>query len=133
MPGITSQASKASQSGLLQLPTTDEGGNLASDGGATFNAIASVQAGAAIALALATPQLAAGERFGVRVGWGGFDAYQDSANAVGINAIGVIGRDLFFKNDRLSFEGGVGLGQSAFMHYDQNSVVGGRAGMQLTW
>jgi hypothetical protein len=38
-PGITSAASRAAQSGPLQVVTTDANGNLASDGGAIFNNI----------------------------------------------------------------------------------------------
>ena len=75
MPGITSASSRANQTGLLQLPTTDALGNLASDGGATFMAIARVQAGVAVAMAMAPPTLAHGEKMGVRVGWGGFNSY----------------------------------------------------------
>jgi hypothetical protein len=44
MPGITSPASRGAQTGLLQLPTRDTMGNLASDGGETFKAIAKVRA-----------------------------------------------------------------------------------------
>ena len=38
-PGITSAASRAAQSGPVQVVTTDANGNLASDGGAVFNNI----------------------------------------------------------------------------------------------
>ena len=83
-PGITSNASKAAQKGPLQLVTTDAAGHLASDGGAVFEAIAKVQAGVAIALAIEAPSLTERENFGIRVGWGNFDG---EANAFGFSAI----------------------------------------------
>jgi hypothetical protein len=75
MPGITSTASRASQTGRLEVATTDAAGNLATDGGDIFNAIARVQAGVAIAMAIETPELSTGENFGIRFGWGGFDSF----------------------------------------------------------
>jgi hypothetical protein len=57
-------------------------------------------------------------------------AYQDIANAVSLNAIGVIAQDVFVRNSRLAVESGLGWGQSSFMSYDQGSEVGGRAGLQ---
>lgn len=133
MPGITSSASRASQSGLLEVTTTDAAGNLATDGGAIFNAIARVQAGVAIAMAVETPELATGEKFGIRLGWGGFDSFQSDANAVGASAIGVLGRNLFVQGDRLALDAGVGWGWSEFQDYDQSGVIAGRAGLQFTW
>jgi len=133
MPGITSDKSRRAQSGLLQLPTTDGTGNLAADGGAVFKGLARVQAGVAVALAIETPELGSGERFGMRIGWGTFDSYDSSANAFGASAIGVLGKSVFFKGDRLALDAGVGWGYSEFMDYKQNGVVAGRAGMQLTW
>ena len=130
MRGITSQESKRRQSGLLQLPTTDALGNLASDGGATFQAIAANRAGLAISLALEAPDLAAGERFGMRMGIGNFDG---KAHAMGFSAIGLLGRDLVVSGDRLVFNGGIGWGNSQFMGYEQNGIVAGRAGLQLSW
>ena len=133
MPGITSGSSRSAQSGLLQLPTTDALGNLASDGGATFMAIARVQAGVAVAMAMAPPTLAHGEKVGIRVGWGGFNSYGGMSNALGVNAAGVVAENTFSKSDRLTVDLGVGLGTSQFMGYRESSVVGGRAGVQLTW
>ena len=132
-PGITSGASRSAQSGLLQLPTTDAAGNLASDGGATFRAIAKLQAGVAVAMAMESPNLARGQKFGVRMGWGGFASSGSGAHAFGISAAGVIADSMFSQHDRLTFDGGVGFGYSEFMGYKESSVVGGRAGMQLTW
>jgi hypothetical protein len=129
MPGITSPASRGAQSGLLQLPTTDANGNLATDGGDTFKAISRLRAGVALSLAATPAVLAAGEKFGMRLGYGTFDR----ANAVGLSVTGVIAEGLFTKRDRLTLDGGVGVGFGEFMGYRENAVVGGRAGLQLTW
>jgi hypothetical protein len=129
MPGITSPASRATQTGLLQWPTSDAAGNLATDGGETFKAISRLRAGVAISLSATPPVLANGEKFGMRFGWGTFDG----ANAVGMSVIGVVGQSVFSKGDRLALDGGVGFGFGNFMGYRENAVVGGRAGMQLTW
>ena len=133
MPGITSQASRNAQSGPLQLPTTDAYGNLASDGGATFKAIARVQAGVAVAMAMATPNFAKGEKIGVRVGWGGFNSYGGGANAFGVSIGGILAENTFSQNDRLIVDAGVAMGYSQFMGYREDAVIGGRAGLQLTW
>lgn len=129
MPGITSSASRANQTGLLQLPTTDAAGNLASDGGETFKAIAKLRAGVALSLAATPAVLMHGEKFGMRLGWGTFNG----ANALGFSVTGVLAENLVSKHDRLTLDGGVGFGFGDFMGYRENSVVGGRAGVQLTW
>jgi hypothetical protein len=129
MPGITSPASRGTQTGLLQLPTTDSMGNLASDGGETFRAISRLRAGVALSLAATPAVLAANEKFGMRVGWGTFDG----ANALGLSVTGVLAEGVFSKRDRLTLDGGVGFGFGEFMGYRENAVVGGRAGLQLTW
>jgi len=133
MAGITSQQSRNAQSGPLQLPTTDSNGNLASDGGATFKAIARVQAGVAVSMAMATPNFAKGEKIGVRVGWGGFNSCGGGANAFGLSIGGVLAENTFSKNDRLVVDAGIAMGYSQFMGYREDAVIGGRAGLQLTW
>lgn len=130
MPGIASGQSRAAQSGPVQLTTTDAAGNLASDHGATFEAIAKVQAGVAVAMATATPHLAPGQRYGVRAGWGYFDSSGGGANALGLSGIAVVGES---KNARLALDVGVGIGFSQFMGYQETAVAGARAGLQLTW
>lgn len=129
MPGLTSPASKARQSGPLELPTTDAYGNLASDGGETFKAIARLRAGVALSLATSPAVLAHGEKFGMRLGFGTFDG----ANALGFSLAGVLGEGLIAKGDRLTIDGGVGFGFGSFMGYQESAVVGGRGGVQLTW
>lgn len=129
-PGITSAQSVAAQSSPLQLVTTDVFGNLASDGGKVFKAIAEVQAGVAIALAIEAPSLATGETFGFRVGYGNFEG---GANAVGISAIGVLGTNVFAEGDRVAIDGGFGMGDSSFLTYGSDAVYAGRAGIQWTF
>jgi hypothetical protein len=129
MPGITSAASRNRQIGLLQLPTSDSFGNLATDGGETFKAIARLRAGVAAALAVAPPDLARGEKFGMRLAWGGFDG----ANALGFSVKGILAENTFSKHDRFSLSGAVGFGFGDFMGYRENAVVGAHAGVQLTW
>ena len=131
MPGITSQGSRAAQSGPLQVAITDSAGNMASDGGAIFMAIARAQAGVAVSMATAPPSLARGEKMGVRMGWGGFNSYGGASHAWGVSAAGLLAENTFSKNDRLTIDAGVGLGYSQFMGYRENAVVGGRAGLQL--
>jgi hypothetical protein len=50
-----------------------------------------------------------------------------------MSVIGVLGESLITKGDRLALDGGVGFGFGNFMNYRENAVVGGRAGVQLTW
>lgn len=133
MPGITSEASRNAQAGLLEVTTTDAAGNLATDGGDIFNAISTVQAGVAVAMAMETPELATGENFGFRIGWGGFDSFKSEANAMGLAAIGVVGRNLFGGVNRLALDIGAGMGWSEFKGYRQDEVLAGRAGAQFTW
>ncbi len=135
MPGIASFASRSFQSGRLEVATSDAAGNLATDGGAIFRGLARVQAGVAVAMAMETPKLSARQNFGVRLGWGGaaFDVFDNTANAMGASVIGVLGRGLLRRGDRLAFDGGVGWGQSEFMDYEAYGVLGGRAGLQFAW
>lgn len=123
----------ARQIGRLQLATTDAFGDLASDGGDVFRAIGTMQAGVAVAMAVETPELASDDNFGVRVGWGGFEASENGANAVGASAIGVIARNIFKEGDRLAFDGAVGWGWSEYKNYAASDVLAGRGGMQFTW
>jgi hypothetical protein len=129
-PGIDSPLSKARQSGPLRLATTDASGNLATDGGATFTEIAKVKAGVAIAMAMDAPTLTRSENFGLRAGWANFDR---NANAYGVSAIGVICRECFVGIDRIAIDAAAGVGTSSFSSYGSGSIVGARAGAQLTW
>lgn len=81
---------------------------------------AAFEAGA-IANALADPDLVAGERFGLKVNWGGVEG----ANAFGVTGAMVFTDGLFESgNGRLTGSGGIAF---------SGNSVGGRAGMQLTW
>jgi hypothetical protein len=129
-PGITSPQSLSRQSGPLQLVTTDMAGHLASDNGAVFKGVAKAQAGVAIALALEAPNLGQHENFGLRLGWGNLDG---DANAWGMSAAGVLCRGCLGAGTRVALDGGVGFSHSDFMGYRSESVVAGRAGVQVTW
>lgn len=126
-PGITSAESLARQvDGPLEVVTSDQSGNLATDGGWTFNELADHdnridqnKEGVAIALALDNPDLKGDENFGVMVNWGGFEG----TSAVGISAIGTIHQGA---SSRWALAGGVGF-------TTDGSSVGGRVGVGLTW
>jgi hypothetical protein len=114
----------------LQLVTTDQDGRLAADGGAVFKQVAKLNAGVAISLALEAPSLTQYENFGLRLGWGNFDG---DANAFGLSAMGVLCRGCMGRGTRLALDGGIGFSHDTFMSYRSESVVAGRAGVQLTW
>ncbi len=126
--GITSGASKAFQTGPLEVVTTDANGNLASDGGSIFRRLDNLVKrdrdladGIAIATSLANPDLVAGERFGMTVNFGNWDG----ASAIGIAAQGVVGYNAFAQGDRVAISGGVGFGS-------ERGTVAGRVGVQWT-
>ena len=127
-PGMDSNLSRARQTGLLGVVTSDAFGNLASDNGALYKDVARTKSGAAVAMALADPSLKELERFGLKFNWGGFDG----ANGVGFSTVGVLADNLFMNGDRLTLSGGVGWGTSTVEGYTQN-VAGGRVGLQLSW
>jgi len=112
------------------LVTSDANGNLATDSGLTFTEIAKTRAGAAIAMAMQAPTLPNNHNFGLRVGYGNFDA---NANAVGLSAIGVVCRECFLGIDQLSLDVAAAVGTSSFYSYDSGTVTGVRVGGQLTW
>jgi hypothetical protein len=129
MPGITSTASRAVQTGPVQLLTTDAAGNLASDGGliqSQINALGhrdrQLTDGIAIAVALAQPIFQPGQNFAVRAGWGNFDG----GNAVAVTAAGVVGRGYLGPASSIVVDGGVGVST------DQG-MVAGRAGLTFGW
>ena len=130
-PGITSDLSRARQSGPLEVVTTDADGNLASDQGATFEQIAENQAGIAIAVAMANPDLVGTESFGIAANWGHFDG----VNAFAFSAMGVLDRDLFGSGERLAISAGIGFttDEQALFGQTPGNVVAGRAGLQITW
>src|SRR6185312_3537421 len=121
-PGITSDLSQQRQHGLLQLPTTDAAGNLASDHGATFRGVSRLQAGVAMALAAEAPTLNSSQKFGVRIGWGN---YNGVANGAAASAIGVLCRSCFDYGDQIALDGSVSAGWSEFANYGSGNVIGG--------
>ena len=92
-PGITSQKSKNRQNGPLEVVTSDENGNLATDGGAIYgqldnhsSQLAEHAKGLAIAMAMPNAWLSDKKSFGIFGSVGGFD----DETAVGFAAIGRI-------------------------------------------
>jgi trimeric autotransporter adhesin len=130
MPGITTDQSQSYQHGPLDLVTTDQDGNLASDNGDTFKAVSRLQAGVAVAMAAETPQITSSQNFGMRIGWGN---YLNEANGVAASAIGVVCRGCFSNGDRIAVDGAVGAGWSSYKTYDSGNVVAGRAGVSWGW
>ena len=135
LSGVASDASRAAQTGPLELVTTDAAGNIATDGGALFNSFASdrnlasvrndVQEnreGIALALAVSPPDFVSGETFGLKMNFGTFEG----ESAVALSAAGVVARNVFGGSGRVSVDAGIGLGLD-------DGTVGGRVGMQLTW
>ena len=129
-PGITSDKSRSRQIGRLQLTTTDAYGNLASDQGRTFRAIANLQAGVAIALASKAPSLPGDKNFGFRIGYGNFDG---EATGVAASAIGVLCRDCFTQGDRLTLDASFGVGWAEYESYASDEVVSGQIGISWVW
>ena len=136
-PGITSAASRAAQSGPLQVVTTDANGNLASDGGAIFNNInilnsqmarinqnldqlnhdvKRLDGGVAMAMALGGVYLPERQRFAIHTNVG----FYNGSQALAVQAIGRI-------NQTFTANGGVA--------YDLNGSggVGGRVGISAGW
>ena len=137
MPGITSAASRAAQSGPLQVVTSDANGNLATDGGAIFNninilnsQIAGIEdnlnrlnndvkrldGGVAMAMALGGVYLPEHQRFAVHVDAG----FYNGAQAIAVQGIARL-------NQTFTANGGVA--------YDVNGRggVGGRVGVSAGW
>ena len=63
----------------------------------------------------------------MRLGWGNLEG---DANAFGLTAMGVLWKG---GGTRVALDGGIGVGSSEFLSYKSDSVVAGRAGIQVTW
>ena len=129
MGGITSDASKAAQTGPLEVVTTDAQGNLASDGGAFQRQLdalgerdSELAEGIAIALALDAPNLQSGQSFALRMGYGNFDG----SSAVGVAAAGLLDKGSFGGRSTVTLDGGVGFGTA-------DGTVAGKAGLTFGW
>jgi YadA-like membrane anchor domain/Head domain of trimeric autotransporter adhesin len=134
-PGITSAASKAAQSGPLQLVTSDAGGNLATSTLADLGLASSADisginsrlndltdrsnkayTGVAMAFAMAgVPTLMPNERFAVTGNWGTFQG----TNGLAFNAAARI-------TNNIQLNGGIGYGAN-------QNLVGGRVGVRVGW
>ena len=132
MGGIISTKSRNVQNvGPLDVVTTDQAGNLASDGGAIFGALSEVQGGVAVAIAMENPDLVGSETFGLS---GNIGFWNDNV-AMGFAAMGVLGRNVAGSGSRLAVSGAVGVSvdENSYGRRSSQSTVGGRAGAQLTW
>jgi hypothetical protein len=130
-PGITSDLSRARQSGPLELVTTDAAGNLASDGGEIFRDLGKHGAGIAIATALENPDLVANETFGLAANFGFFEGN----TAFAVSAMGVLGHNFMGGGERWALSGGVGfsLNDENYGRQSTDRTVAGRAGVQVSW
>ena len=135
MPGITSAASAAAQSGPVQIVTSDAGGNLATStptglGLASSGDISAINSrldqlnststkalnGVAMAFAMAgTPQLLPNEHFAVAPSWGNFQG----TNGLSIGAAARIANNL-------QANAGIAYGTNG-------GGVGGRVGLRIGW
>lgn len=121
-PGITSQLSKDRQVGPAEIVTTDANGNLASDGGSVFRQLQHLDGktdkafeGVAMALAMESPQVDPGKRFGVSLNYGNFEGESAIAGAAKLRF-----------NDNWFGNAGVGYGFSS-------NTVGFKAGVSAQW
>ena len=148
MPGITSAASQAAQTGALQFVTSDVGGNLAartaaSFGLATTSDVAGLQSqinglgrrdkelagGIAIATAIATPTLLSGQTFAMRGGWGSFDG----ETALSFSAAGLLARGYAGSTSSLVVDVGVGSVVDVGSKGTGTNMTAGRAGITFGW
>ena len=111
--------------------TTDSNGHLASDGGQIFDQLSEHGAGIAIAIAMENPDLVANERFGIAANLGFFEGN----TALAVSMMGVLGHDFAGHGERWALSGGVGvsLKEEDFGGRGGDSVVAGRAGVQVSW
>ena len=125
-PGITSAASRAAQSGPVEVVTSDAQGNLATDGGAimsqinqAFRRIDENTQGIAIALAMGGIYVPESKSFSIAAGYGTFDGANAFATQMAVRL-----------DPNTIVTGGVGFG---IEHNDAPSKVGGRVGVQVSW
>jgi hypothetical protein len=134
-PGITSAASKAAQTGPLQIVTSDASGNLATGSAASLGLATTADinninaqlsdlndrtnkanAGVAMAFAIAgVPTLLPTERFAVTGNWGTFQGQ----NGLALNAAMRL-------TGNVQLNGGVAYAPN-------QSIAGGRVGLRLGW
>jgi hypothetical protein len=112
MAGIASDASRAAQSGPIEVVTTDLNGNLATDNGHIFGKLDDLEEGVAMAMALPSlGVLPPGVPFAISGAWGTFE---------GSHALAAAGS--FAVAPNLMIEGGVAFGLN-------NNNIGARAGV----
>ncbi len=131
-PGITSAASKAAQTGPIQLVTSDAGGDLATSSlsglgiassadisalNSSINNVANrAYSGVAMAFAMAgVPTVLPGETFVTTMNYGTFEG----ASAMSFNGAMRV-------TDHIQFDAGIG-------YAPDQGIVGGRAGVRIGW
>jgi hypothetical protein len=128
LPGITSSASLAAQSGPTTFTTTDSSGHLAnsiygpqdianlySDFNSLHSQIQKAYAGSAVAIALGGGLMPEGKKFAITANYGNYNGY---------SAFGAVG---YVKlTDNIYVNGGVGVGFNG-------GGVGGRVGATFAW
>ena len=129
-PGITSDLSRARQSGPLEVVTSDSNGHLASDGGQIFRELGEQGAGIAIALALENPTWSA-----MRVWHVGESRLLRGQHRSRRRADGRAGHNFVGEGERWALSGGVGLSlnENNFGGQNTDRTVAGRAGVQVSW
>ena len=113
MPGITSYASTAAQSGQLGLVTSDASGNLASDPG-LYNQILKNREGVAMAMAMSGFWVPEHKTMSAALNVGTWDGAWAVAGNIGGNI-----------NNHLSVTGALSISETG--------LIGGRAGGQVSW
>jgi hypothetical protein len=122
MGGIASDASRAAQTGPLEVVTTDANGNLASDNGYFGRRVDELADGVAIALAIDQPIFHNGQTFAMHLGYGNFDG----SDAVGMSMAGIVDRGSFGSKSTVTVDAGVGVGTDT-------GVVAAKAGLTFGW
>ena len=128
MPGITSSASLAAQSGPTYFTTTDSSGHLASsvygpqdianlygDVNSLHSQIVKAYDGSAVAIALGGGLMPEGKKFAITANYGNYNGY---------SAFGAVGYVRI--TDNIYVNGGVGVGF-------EGGGVGGRIGATFAW
>ncbi len=130
--GFARKVALGSGANDIHIVTSDNDGNLATDGGRIHGKITELQSdidrlnkrdgkladGIAIAMAMANPVIQPNQNFAMRVGWGTYDG----RHAGSVSAVGVVSRGAFGSGSTVAIDGGVGF---------TDGEVAGRAGLSF--
>jgi hypothetical protein len=116
MRGIASDASRAAQTGPVEIVTSDANGNLATDGGRVFDELDDLEEGVAMAMALpGVGFLPDGKAGAVNASFGAYKG-----------AFAIAGSAAFKLTDNLQLDGGIAVGLDS-------GDFGGRGGITFAW